>query len=146
MIDSSSQITCIDTFSVSLEHQRYDCDYLNSIEERFEFNINRTGAAEKVRKIVGKSQQILRSLPLGFYDLVYIDGSHLASDVLEDAVLSWALVKVGGTIIFDDYDFIFAENPFQNTKVGIDAFVSVFYDKIKFIHKSHQILLKKLFY
>ncbi|MBD2087968.1 tetratricopeptide repeat protein [Coleofasciculus sp. FACHB-542] len=145
LIDSSSQITCIDTFAGSLEHQRYDCDYLSSIEERFDFNINRTGAAEKVRKIVGKSQQILRLLPLGFYDLVYIDGSHLASDVLEDAVLTWALVKVGGTIIFDDYDFIFAENSFQNTKVGIDAFVSVFSDKIKFIHKSHQILLKKLF-
>ncbi|MBD2740520.1 tetratricopeptide repeat protein [Coleofasciculus sp. FACHB-1120] len=145
LIDNSSRIICIDTFAGSLEHQRYDFDYINSIEMRFDFNISRTGAGEKVRKIVGKSQQILRSLPLGFYDLVYIDGSHLASDVLEDAVLSWALVKVGGMIIFDDYDFSFADNPFQNTKVGIDAFVSVFFGKIQFIHKSHQILLKKLF-
>ena len=112
---------------------------------RFDFNISRTGAAEKVRKIVGKSQQILRSLPLYFYDFVYIDGSHLASDVLEDAVLSWALVKIGGMIIFDDYDFIFADNPLQNPKVAIDAFVAAFSGKIKLIHKSHQILLQKLF-
>ncbi|MFE1748210.1 class I SAM-dependent methyltransferase [Coleofasciculus sp. H7-2] len=115
------------------------------IEGRFDFNISRTVTVKKVRKIVGKSQQILRSLPLDFYDFVYIDGSHIASDVLEDAVLSWALVKVGGMIIFNDYDFIFADNNLQNSKVGIDAFVAVFYGKIKLIHKSHQILLQKLF-
>ncbi|MEW5861655.1 MAG: class I SAM-dependent methyltransferase [Cyanobacteriota bacterium] len=145
LIESSSRITCIDTFAGSLEHQRYDFGYISSIEGRFDFNISRTGAAEKVRKIVGKSQQILRSLPFYFYDFVYIDGSHLASDVLEDAVLSWALVKVGGMIIFDDYDFTFADNLLQNPKVAIDAFVAAFSSKIKLIHKSHKILLKKLF-
>jgi hypothetical protein len=56
----------------------------------------------------------LRLLPLNFYDFVYIDGSHLASDVLEDAVLSWAVVQVGDMIIFDDYDLIFTDNTLQN--------------------------------
>jgi hypothetical protein len=31
------------------------------------------------------------------------DGSHRARDVLEDAVLSWPLLKVGGIMLFDDY-------------------------------------------
>ena len=76
--------------------------------------------------------------------MVYIDGSHLASDVLRDAVLAWDLVKVGGLIVFDDYDFIFAESSHQNTKVGIDAFTDTFCNKISVIHKSYQVLVEKI--
>ena len=86
----------------------------------------------------------MRSLPLNSYDLLYIDGSHLASDVLRDAVLGWDLVKVGGLIIFDDYDFIFPQNLLENTKVGIDAFIDAFHNKISVVHKSHQVILEKI--
>lgn len=37
------------------------------------------------------------------FDLIYIDASHDAVDVLADAILSFRLLKVGGVIIFDDY-------------------------------------------
>lgn len=141
---NSASITCIDTFEGSVEHQHYNEGYLESIEERFDFNISKTGASEKVKKIVGKSEEVMRSLPLNSYDLVYIDGSHLASDVLRDAVLAWDLVKVGGLIVFDDYDFIFAESPYQNTKVGIDAFTDTFCNKISIIHKSYQVVVEKI--
>ena len=36
------------------------------------------------------------------YDIIYIDGSHEARDVLEDAVLAYRLLKIGGLLIFDD--------------------------------------------
>lgn len=66
----------------------------------------------------------MRSLPLNNYDILYVDGSHLAADVLTDAILGWGLVKVGGIIIFDDYDFQFNDsvNTEQDTKIGIYAF------------------------
>jgi len=51
------------------------------------------------------------------YDIVYIDGSHVANDVLQDAVLVWQLVKVGGFMIFDDYPFTFPQ------KLGIPRLV-----------------------
>ena len=141
---NSARITCIDTFEGSVEHQQYNESYLKSIEERFDFNISKTEASDQVKKIVGKSEDVLRSLPLNSYDMVYIDGSHLASDVLRDAVLAWDLVKVGGLIVFDDYDFIFAESSHQNTKVGIDAFTDTFCNKISVIHKSYQVLVEKI--
>jgi len=140
-----AKITCIDTFEGSSEDkQRYEDSYINSIEARFDFNIGKTTAPEKVQKIVGKSQYVLRALPLNSYDIVYIDGSHLASDVLRDAILCWELVKVGGAIVFDDYDFFFPDNPAQNTKLGIDAFLTSFCDKIEVIHKSHQVIIEKI--
>lgn len=143
----SASITCIDTFEGSIEHKHwFDETYIKSIEERFDFNIAKTGASEKVKKIVGSSQDLMRSLPLNSYDILYIDGSHLASDVLRDAVLGWDLVKVGGLIIFDDYDFSFPQNVSQNTKIGIDAFIDAFCNKITVVHKSYQVIIEKIAY
>jgi len=140
----TARITCIDTFEGSVEHKLwFENDYIKSIEERFDFNIVKAAATTKVNKIVGSSKDVLRTLPLNSYDLLYIDGSHLACDVLEDAVLSWGLVKVGGTIVFDDYDFIFNDNPAQNTKVAVDAFVTTFGHKLKMIHQGYQVIVEK---
>lgn len=146
MTHKSNKITCIDTFEGSIEHvqiYKYENSYIQSIEGRFDFNIVRTGVPEKVQKIVGKSNEVMRTLPLSCYDIAYIDGSHIASDVLEDAVLVWQLVKVGGFIIFDDYFFSFTQNPDWNTKIGIDAFMMSFKDKFRVIHKAEQVILEK---
>ncbi len=140
----SNRITCIDTFEGSIEHNLYDSDYIKSIEQRFDFNIARTGVPEKVKKIVGQSHEVMWHLPLNSYDLVYIDGSHIGSDVLTDTVLAWQLVKVGGLIIFDDYFFSFPQNPTWNTKIGIDAFMTTFVDKFKVIHKASQVIIEKI--
>ena len=145
----SSRITCIDTFEGSVEHKlEYDDSYLKSVEERFDLNISQTNASEKVIKIIGKSQDVMRSLPFNHYDILYIDGSHLASDVLTDAVLGWGLVKVGGIIIFDDYDFEFDDslNAGQDTKIGIDAFLKVFHKKVNIVYQAHQVLVEKILY
>jgi predicted O-methyltransferase YrrM len=142
----SSRITCIDTFEGSLEHKvEYDDNYIKSVEERFDFNISQTNVSEKVIKIIGNSQDVMRSLPFNHYDILYIDGSHLATDVLTDAVLGWGLIKVGGLIIFDDYDFQFDDSvdAGQETKIGIDAFLKVFFKKINIIDRGHQVILQK---
>lgn len=37
------------------------------------------------------------------FDVIYIDGDHSPASVLEDSVLCWPLLKLGGLIIWDDY-------------------------------------------
>jgi predicted O-methyltransferase YrrM len=88
---------------------------------------------------------VMRSLPLNSFDIVYIDGSHKASDVLEDAVISWRLVKPGGLIIFDDYNFVFEDHPEWNTGLAIDAFMKLFADQLKVIEiDQRQVFLEKI--
>lgn len=41
----------------------------------------------------------------GLFDLAYIDGSHLRLDVLSDAVMCWALLREGGLMVLDDYEW-----------------------------------------
>ncbi|MGK7909885.1 MAG: class I SAM-dependent methyltransferase [Synechococcus sp.] len=147
----SAEITCIDTFEGSIEHQNPESPLcqneqnLKSVESRFDFNITTTGSRNKVNRIVGSSQEVLRTLPLNTYDFLYIDGSHVAPDVLEDAILGWRLVKVNGLIIFDDYHWPqFKDNPTLHPKLAIDAFLTVFKDKTKIIHKGYQVVIEKI--
>lgn len=142
---ASARITCIDTFAGGVENQvAFQAGYLETIEQRFDFNIACTGHPEKVRKIVGRSQEILRTLLLDSYHLVYIDGSHIAADVLEDTLLTWGLVKIGGVIIFDDYGFQFPSNIQENPpRVAIEAFLTMFAKKLKLIHQGYQVIVEK---
>ena len=139
----SARITCVDTFAGEA-YLNLEQNILEKVELRFDWNIKQTGANAKVKKYVEESQTILRYLPLNTYDLIYIDGCHLAMDVLSDAVLSWGLLKKDGLMIFDDYDKVFPENKSQNTSIAIDAFIRCFSPDLKLIHQSHQVYLQKL--
>jgi len=144
LTDPDARITCIDIFEGVLDFQINNPEKHRLIERNFDVNIARNGAGYKVNKIVGYSQEVMRSLPLNSFDIVYIDGSHKASDVLEDAVISWRLVKPGGLIIFDDYNFVFEDHPEWNTGLAIDAFMKLFADQLKVIEiDQRQVFLEK---
>ena len=89
----SSRLDCVDSFAGSFEHGEMGVD-VGGAEARFDHNVRLAGA-NKVTKLKGSSQEILRRLPPNFYHLAYIDGSHLACDVLEDAILSLRLLRPG---------------------------------------------------
>jgi predicted O-methyltransferase YrrM len=69
------------------------------------------------------------------FDLVFVDGSHQASDVLTDLVLGYDLCKIEGTIICDDYLWSMEpagkQDPLNMPKQAIDAFSTIFMRKIK---------------
>jgi len=103
---------------------------------------------KNVRFLQGKSYDILRTtFEEERADYVYIDGSHLAIDVLSDAVLSWSLLKVGGVLIFDDYGWgVHTTDEKQKPKLAIDAFLSAYVGHYELIEKGWQVFLKKLAY
>jgi tetratricopeptide (TPR) repeat protein len=111
--------------------------------EQFDLNIDRAGAALKVKKLVGDSHQILPLLPANSYDMVYIDGCPLASHLYKDAVLAWSLLKLGGLMILDDYEWIDRQNPEQSPKIGIDDFLSDTQSELEILHRAYQVIVKK---
>ena len=139
----TSRITCIDTFRGGFEHTELAQD-IPSTEARFDGNVQRTGVADRVQKLVGRSQILLRQLPLNEFHALYIDGSHFASDVLEDAVLAWRTVRSDGLIIFDDYQWPhYLDQPTKRPQLAIDAFLSVFRDQLVVLFKGYQVFLRK---
>jgi len=146
-------IYCVDTWRGSFEHPGHDFE---RIEARFDNNISAVTklfpSSLKIHKLKMTSIEACTALinEQREFDLVYIDGSHNASDVLADAVLSFFLLKPGGLMIFDDYlwtyGFQVSGNILNIPKLGIDAFVNCFQDKLKIIQgfPSYQLYCEKI--
>lgn len=143
LTNPTSRITCIDTWQGSAEHKNTVFNF-NEIEGNFDYNIQISGRATQVTKIKGYSAFELRKLPLISFDFVYIDASHKASDVLEDAVLSWQLLKTGGIVIFDDYVWEPQYAKIDSPTIAIDSFVRCYGDKLKVLRQDMQMTIRKI--
>jgi predicted O-methyltransferase YrrM len=119
---------------------------LGEYATRLQRNIAKSGQAARIQLIKGYSQTALRALPVGEFEIVYIDGSHVAADVLEDAVLSWRLLKKGGLMIFDDYGWSGWKEtlpPRERPGPAIDVFFAFFADSFDVVHRGYQVILRK---
>lgn len=147
LTDNTSRLTCIDTFEGSIEHYNHETykRLLPSLYDVFMHNISRFQHKTIVKR--GKSQHIMKELYVQNekYDFIYIDGDHVASSVIEDAVLAFSMLKVDGIMCFDDYDS--SSNHADNldlAQCAIDAFLKIYSRKIEVLHKGWQIVVKKI--
>ena len=142
--ESPIEIHCIDTWEGGVEHKENAFD-MASVENRFHHNIKIAigSVPHNVDLIVHKGlsdfhlAKLLSQQRSNYFDLVYVDGSHQASDVLTDAVLGFKLLKVGGYMFFDDYlwaeDLPYGKDPLRCPKMAIDAFINCNFRKIQIV-------------
>jgi hypothetical protein len=159
----SSSLVCVDWW----DGDGYDGSeqYVNAkgVRLRHAHNVKATGMGDRVTRIQGDSKIVLRTKlgsMLEHYDLIYVDGSHQAVDVLQDAVLAWGLLKSGGTMIFDDYqwqqwewhvgvltsDWMLSAEALLHSDVprpAIDAFLHVMQRELEVIHVGFQVVVRK---
>lgn len=134
-----SVIHCVDSFEGGIEHSATQTD---GLMERFNANVAETGLADRVRVHRGLSRFGLLELlnQKVQADLIYVDASHQAPDVLEDLVLSFRLLKINGIMICDDYLWFMEPNGRQDLinspKLAIDSFVNVYLRKLQIIHNQ----------
>ena len=139
-------VTCIDTFRggvddrVASSHPR--------LEEVFDGNIAHVDpAGARVTKIVDDSRAALLELQAraARFDLVYVDGSHLALDVMVDAALAWRIVPTGGVIVFDDYCWNdLGEDRLLRPGPAIDAVLDLLSAKYELLHSGAQLAIRKV--
>lgn len=129
------QLTCIDTWAGGGD---LPSEQMIGVESRFDHNvalaIEQAGTPHlvDVYKVKQRSARALaRLIAEGFqpFDLIYVDGSHTAPDVLTDAVLAFQLLRPGGAMVFDDYRWQFEPQGRQDAlnmpKPAIDAFINL---------------------
>lgn len=133
-------ITCIDTFQGSIEHQG---ENNTALFERF--NNNLKAAKVNYNVIVGKSfMSLIRLIGKNRYDFIYIDGSHHSKDVATDMFLAFQLLRIGGVMIVDDYEWKMYERPSMTPKIAVDFFIESYCDEIKVIEKGYQVAIKRI--
>ena len=121
-------------------------------EKTFLDNLAATRRTHQVRVLKGRSEEILHSLPVRSFDIIFIDGSHAARDVLTDAVQGWTLLADGGLLILDDYANERPRDEFAKLdkvpddlkpRIAIDAFLTAFRSEVEVVEHGYQVAVKK---
>jgi predicted O-methyltransferase YrrM len=135
LLRGGGDMHCVDHWQGGFEHDRAA---MPDVEARFDRNV--AAALEKtpttrVHKHRGPSNRMLAELVTeghaSSFDLVYVDGSHEAADVLADLVQAFALCRIEGLIICDDYLWNYEENLRLSPKMAIDSFVNCYHHKLR---------------
>lgn len=153
------EIHCVDTWQGGVEHKQGGNAEINmsEVEKRFLFNtklaIDRAKHSVELTLHKANSDLALSRLladgKQGYFDFVYVDGSHQAPDVLCDAVLGFRLLKENGVMVFDDYlwqeSLPYGVDPIRCPKMAIDAFTNIYCRKIKIMQAPlYQLFLRKI--
>lgn len=142
LTDSTSRLICVDPFAVPMA-----TILLRFFETHFDLNIAASGASDRVTKLIGPSQVVVRTLQPTQFDFIYVDGSHKVGDVLQDAVLAWTVLRPGGVVMFDDYALVddvseglMARAPGR----ALDAFMGILGSSATLIRRDWQLVLRKV--
>jgi predicted O-methyltransferase YrrM len=139
-IHKDTKLYCIDPWEDYNEYPEYKGEQ-PSIYNTFLNNIERSGQKEKIEIRRGYSNTEVPKFEDNFFDMIYIDGNHEPEYVLEDAVLCFRKLQVGGILIFDDYGW---GGP-DLTQRGIDSFLLGFRDHIRILGlRESQMFIRKL--
>lgn len=143
LTSESSKLTCIDTWSGSAEHEEEVKKQFNfgEIEKEFDSRVAKHG--NKVIKVKSYSQEWLMKNRSNLYDFIYVDGDHFAKSVILDSMLSWDLLKPGGIMAFDDYEWQHPAGKEYNPKIAIDAFLNILDNNLQVIYRGWQLWVRK---
>lgn len=146
-----STFTAIDTFGGSMEfendtYKEFEAYDIPSLEKRFRSNVAKCRHVDKLTVIKRSSLDALATLKHqgARFDFIYIDGSHVAFDVLHDAVLAWGMLEVGGTIVFDDYTLNRYNEESYNPAVAVDALIRCAAPQAQASQAGSQMWVKKV--
>jgi hypothetical protein len=77
------------------------------------------------------------------FDIIYINSSYFAKDILLDAVLSLKLLKIDGIMLFNNYLWEKLEPIMYSPKPAIDAILSIYKNEIAILFMGYQVIIKK---
>ena len=145
MMEEGDYINCIDTWEGGEEHGAED---MNAVLERFWHNTSLAFDRFPNRyfeSLKGTSYERLADLAVSGleHDFIYIDGSHIARDVLTDACMAWPLLKPKGIMVFDDYMWGEPRDILHRPKPAVDCFTNLFAEELNIVHVGYQLVVQK---
>lgn len=142
-----SKMLCIDPWDLEENVYKSNNDML-SVKENF---INNTSEfREKIVAFEGYSFDVLCTLNAhppeqkSSFDVIYVDGDHRTLPVLQDCVLAWGLLPVGGVMIFDDVGSGDDTTPVDSLpKIAVDSFLTAIHGKYRSLYFGYQTIIQR---
>ena len=146
MTHKDSVLYAVDSFEGSPEYNRNH--FISTVKQKFLKSIKSTKKEKHVKIMEMYSYNALIELISKndgklMFDIIYIDASHEAKDVISDAILSWNILNIGGVVIFDDYKWNLLLQEFSKPKIAVDSFLEIMKPTINILHKGYQVIIEK---
>jgi cephalosporin hydroxylase len=79
-----------------------------------------------------------------FYDFIYVDAHHTSASAFLDCELSWPLLKSGGILAIDDYEWTHPDGvEIHAPKLGIHMFLDRHDQEYKLLVQNQQVWIRK---
>ena len=95
----------------------------NPAEESYQFVVNRF--KDKPVTIIRQfsSEFLVKAIEEDLeFDFVYVDGDHHSLPVYNDLIQSYKILKVGGILAGDDYNWVSKQTKLEEVKLGVELF------------------------
>ena len=141
-----SLLYAVDSFEGSPE---YNLSHFESkVKKKFLESIRSTKKEKQVRIMEMYSYNALIELISKnngklMFDIIYVDASHEAKDVISDAILSWNILNIGGVMIFDDYKWNLLLQEYSKPKIAVDSFIEIMKPSLNILHKGYKVIIEK---
>jgi predicted O-methyltransferase YrrM len=145
---TQSHLTAVDSWDFSGDQDSGDHQYnatLDSLSSEARFDGNLAPYVGRLTKRKGSSLHVLPQLldEEQKFDVIYVDGSHFADDVLTDGINAWRLLKQGGIMIFDDLLWACYPRARANPAWAINLFLKYHKGEYNVLNAFYQIILQK---
>lgn len=132
-VGDSGKLTVIDQFKY------------NPVKSRYLRNMNFHPKHNQVKTLIGLSFIELAKLyeQQSEFDFIYIDAGKSAGDNLVNLMLAERILKVGGIIVVDDYQWDNLPDPKHCPRLGIDSFIKLTLLSEVFM-EGYQMVFKKI--
>jgi len=124
-------------------------------EDVFNFNVKINKGGKKIKKFRGKNDSLYKKkwFKSEKYDIIYIDDIHTYESTILNIEKGFPQLKIGGVMIFDDYDAKYAIKEKYDkkgpafwcdpVKKAVDAFIKKNKKNVKVIFHKYQMMILK---
>lgn len=135
----NSELTDVDTWKGSDEDVHHSMDFYD-VWKTYQEKIN---GYNNVWNYKMTSNQFFKDAQDMEFDFIYIDGAHTASAVIDDAVHAWQVLKSGGILAFDDYEWSHPDGDLAMPRKAIDFFIWAKQKELDVIASNVQLWVRK---
>jgi len=140
---TDSVLVDVDTWEGSDEPVHHGLNW-TSVETLYDTKTSGARLNRQIVKYKGTSDSFFRN-NVEKYDFIYIDGDHTSYGVLKDAISAYECLNVGGIVGFDDYLWSADLGANKEPKMAIDAFYSIYNERIEVLVNDYQFWVKKVY-
>ncbi|RJF67318.1 O-methyltransferase [Rhodopseudomonas palustris] len=125
-----AHLTCIDLFN-------------GEFENRFDSNLAEFG--DRVTKLKGKAISHLDDLiaQKKRYQIIYLDAGKMRDPTLVMSIMAWAMLREGGVMIWDDYQWKLDRPADQRPHDAINAFLDYKAGEYDVLWKGSQVMIRR---